>query len=166
MRTARRTHAVRLDGARIGVRFVQDTDGGDAYSAPMLYDPTAFEPLIEETWDEARVRRRIAAIVADADESFDPDAFWEPVEDWDAAGGSAPLPLTTLYRGASGVVFGLDVLREREVADSRLDLAAIARRAYELWRANPAPERTEPPVRTHAGLFDGDSGILIVAYRL
>ena len=131
-----------------------------------LYLPEAFEPLTDEPWNEERVHAGIRALVADADENFDEGALWAPVEDWDAAFGSAPLPLTTLYRGASGVIWGLDVLRRRGVAETRLDLPAIARRAYEIWRANPAPERLEPPVRTHAGLFDGDSGILLVAYLL
>ena len=30
----------------------------------MLYDPAAFEPLTDEPWDEARVRDRIAGLVA------------------------------------------------------------------------------------------------------
>jgi hypothetical protein len=131
-----------------------------------LYLPEAFEPLTDEPWDEERVRRGIRALVADAERTFDEDALWAPVEDWDAAFGSAPLPLTTLYRGAAGVVWGLDVLRRRGLAETDLDLTGIARGAYEIWRANPAPERLEPPIRSHASLFDGDSGILLLAYLL
>jgi Lanthionine synthetase C-like protein len=115
-----------------------------------LYRPEAFEPLTDQPWDEERVRAAIRAIVADAEANLDNEALWPPVEDWDAAGGTAPLPLTTLYRGASGVAHGLDVLRRRGIAETRLDLATIARRAYEIWRGNPAPERLEPPFRTHA----------------
>jgi hypothetical protein len=132
----------------------------------VLYTPANYEPLTDEPWDEARIRDRVAALVAETDSSFDPDAFWPPVEDWDAAGGTAPLPLTTLYRGASGVVWALDVLRRRGLAESSLDLAAIARRAYEVWDASPAPERLESPVRTHASLMDGDTGILLAAWLL
>lgn len=132
----------------------------------MLYLPEAFEPLTDERWDERRVGERLRAIVADAETSFDETDFWPPVEDWDSGRGSAPLPLTTLYRGASGVVWGLDVLRRRGIAETRLDLPAIAGRAYEVWRTNPAPERHEPPIRTHASLYDGDSGILLVSYLL
>jgi Lanthionine synthetase C-like protein len=131
-----------------------------------LYRPEAFEPLTDEPWDEGRVRAALRALVADAEACFDEEALWAPVEDWDAAHGTAPLPLTTLYRGASGVVWGLDVLRRRGIVETRLDLATIAQRAYEIWRAKPAPERLEPPVSTHASLFDGDSGILLVAYLL
>ena len=131
-----------------------------------LYLPEAFEPLTDDPWDDDRVRTAIRALVADADKAFDEDALWAPIEDWDAGFGSAPLPLTTLYRGAAGVVWGLDVLRRRGVAETGLDLPKIARRAYEIWRANPAPERLEPPIRSHASLFDGDSGILLLAYLL
>jgi hypothetical protein len=132
----------------------------------MLFTPDNHEPLTDEPWDEDRVRARIRDLVADAEATFDAEGCWAPMDDWDSGGGSAPLPLTTLYRGASGVVWGLDMLQLRGLAESQIDLAPLARRAYEIWRANPAPERLGPPVRTHASLFDGDSGILVVAYKL
>ena len=132
----------------------------------MLYTPTNYEPLTDEPWDEARVRDRVAALVAETDAAFDPPELWAPVEEWDSARGTAPLPLTTLYRGASGVVWALDILRRRDLAESSLDLAGISRHAYEIWGANPAPERLESPVRTHASLMDGESGILLVAWLL
>lgn len=132
----------------------------------MLFDPQAFEPLTDEPWEEGRMREKLSAIVADADASFDDSEFWPPVEEWDAANGSAPLPLTTLYRGASGTAWGLDVLRRRGLAETRLDLPSITQRAYEAWRANPSPERLGSPVRTHASLFDGDSGILLAGYLI
>jgi hypothetical protein len=34
------------------------------------------EPLIDEPWDPAAVEHAIAAIAADADAAFDPDALW------------------------------------------------------------------------------------------
>ena len=76
----------------------------------MLYRPEAFEQLTDEPWDEERVRAAIRALVSDAEATFDEENLWTPVEDWDAGFGSASLPLTTLYRGASGVVWGLDVM--------------------------------------------------------
>jgi Lanthionine synthetase C-like protein len=132
----------------------------------MLFTPENHEALTDETWDEQRVRDQIAALVADADASFDETGFWAPLDDWDSGGGSAPLPLTTLYRGAAGVCWGLGVLQDRGLAETKLDVASLARRSYEIWRANPLPERATPPVRTHASLFHGDSGILLVAYKL
>jgi hypothetical protein len=50
---------------------------------------------------------------------------------------------------------------------TRLDLAGVARRALEAWRREPDEEaREEPPVRTHASLYFGESGILLVTWRL
>jgi lantibiotic modifying enzyme len=51
-------------------------------------------------------------------------------------------------------VFALDVLRRRGHADVRLDLREAALRALELWQ--------EPP----PGLLAGESGLLLVAWRL
>jgi hypothetical protein len=132
----------------------------------VLFTPDNHEALTDAPWEEERVRTQIRAIVDDADATFDDESFWPPVEDWDTGGGSAPLPLTTLYRGAAGVCWALDMLRSRGLVETRLDLPSLARTAYEIWRANPAPERLDPPVRTHASLYDGDSGILLVAHKL
>jgi hypothetical protein len=85
----------------------------------VLYDPGAFEQLIDEPWNEARVRDGVEAIVADADAAFDPAALW-PAHEWD--GYKAPLPLKNLYVGAAGVVFALDDLQRRGFAETALDL--------------------------------------------
>src|SRR5512146_3374549 len=100
----------------------------------MLYDPAAFERLTDEAWSEARVRDGIAAIVANTDVAFDPDALWPPHE-WDA--WEAVLPLKNLYVGAAGVVFGLDELRRRGFAETSLDLSAIAADVLGRWREAP-----------------------------
>jgi hypothetical protein len=129
-----------------------------------LYDPAAFESLTDEPWDESRVRDCIAAIVADADAAFDPDALW-PAHEWD--GWQAALPMKNLYVGAAGVVYALDDLRRRGLAESRLDLPAIALRALERWRAAPdfmaSEVLPEPP---ESALLTGETGILLVACRL
>ena len=130
----------------------------------MLYDPAAFEPLTDEPWDEARVRDGIAAIVGDADAAFDPDSLW-PAHEWD--GYNAALPLKNLYLGAAGVVWALDDLRRRGLAETTLDLSAAAMRALELWRAEPdymaGEVLPEPP---ESGLLTGEVGILLVACSL
>ena len=130
----------------------------------MLYDPAAFEPLTEEPWHEARARDGIAAIVADADAAFDPGAFW-PAHEWD--GWQAALPMKNLYVGAAGVVWALDDLRRRGLAETTLDLSAIAIGALERWRAEPdytaGEVLPEPP---ESGLLTGEAGILLVACRL
>jgi len=130
----------------------------------VLYDPAAFEPVTEEPWDEARVRRAIAAIVADTDAAFDADALW-PANEWD--GWNAPLPMKNLYVGAAGVIWALDDLRGRGLAETTLDLRAAALRALERWRAEPdftaGEVLPEPP---ESALFLGETGILLVCQRL
>jgi hypothetical protein len=130
----------------------------------VLYDPAAFEALTAEPWDDARVRDGIAAIVADADAVYDSEALW-PAHEWE--GYNAPLPLKNLYVGAAGVVFALDQLRNRGLAETQLDLPAVALRALELWRAEPdfmaGEALPEPP---ESGLLTGETGILLIACKL
>jgi len=130
----------------------------------VLYRPEAFEPLEDAVWDENRIRDEIRGIVADAGAAFDPVGLW-PADDWDA--WTSPLPLKNLYVGASGVIWALDVLRRRGYADSQLDLAAVARRTLEAWRAEPDfPAQLELPAPAEASLLEGESGMLVVAWRL
>ena len=131
----------------------------------MLYRPEAFEPLTDETWDEARVRAGIAAIVADADEHFDPERLW-PANEWDAW-NSTP-PLKDLYCGASGVVLALDVLRRRGLAETAIDLTGAAHWTLELWRAEPdlSGGEIELPSPSASSLLGGDTGLLLVSWRL
>jgi hypothetical protein len=132
----------------------------------MLFSPDNHEPLTDESWDEDHVRTRIQAIVDDGDAAFDPVALWPAVTGWDTR-GDPRLPLTRLYAGAAGALWGLDVLRRQGHAEVRLDLATAVRRTLDKWRADPdTPERREPPVNTRASLFFGESGILLVAYLL
>ncbi|HEV2903050.1 MAG TPA: hypothetical protein VGW30_07280, partial [Gaiellaceae bacterium] len=132
----------------------------------MLFRPEAFEQLTDEPWDGERVRRGIRTIVADAEERFDPVGLW-PAEEWDSWG--SPTPLTGLYCGAAGVVWGLDALRRRGHADVGIDLAAAAHRA--LKRVREAPELSEAedlelPRASDAGLIGGETGVLVVAWRV
>jgi lanthionine synthetase-like protein len=130
----------------------------------VLYRPEAFEPLTDEAWDERRVRAAIREIVADADSAFDADELW-PADEWDA--WTSPLPLKNLYVGAAGVVWALDALRRREYAEVRVDLAATARRILDAWRAQPDfATQIELPTPAEASLLEGESGILVVAWRL
>jgi hypothetical protein len=130
----------------------------------VLYQPAAFEPLADEHWGEGRVRSAIAAIVADADETFDAESLW-PANEWDA--WESTTPLKTLYAGAAGVVWALDALRRRGYAETSLDLPAAARRALELWRADgELGGSVELPSSPDSSLLCGESGILLVAWRL
>jgi lantibiotic modifying enzyme len=131
----------------------------------LLYRPESFEPLTDEGWNEERVRSRIAAIVSDADDAYDPKCLW-PANEWDA--WQTATPLKDIYAGAAGVVSALDVLRRRGYAETRLDLAAAAARALELWRVEPdlTAGTLELPSTPASSLLCGESGILLVAWRL
>jgi len=130
----------------------------------VLFKPEAFEPLTEELWDEDRVRDAIGGIVADADAAFDPDELW-PADEWDVW-ESTP-PLKNLYVGAAGVLWALDVLRRRGYAETKVDLVAAARRTLEAWREQPDYAQWEDvPSRAAAALLLGESGLLLVAWRL
>lgn len=131
----------------------------------VLYRAEAFAPLTESSWDEARVRNAVGAIVADADAAYSPGTLWPADEDWDA--WQTPTPLKALYVGAAGVVWALDVLRRRGHAETSVDLTTAARRALAAFRAEPDFMRgIELPSTAAAGLLSGESGILAVAFRL
>src|SRR6266508_343035 len=131
----------------------------------MLSEPEMFEPLTETPWDESRVREAIRGIVADADAAFDPDGLW-PAHEWDVYQSTAPLK--DMYVGSSGVIWALDALRRRGYAETTLDLAAAALRTLEAWREVPdfAPWPEDLPSRAQSALLTGESGALIVAWRL
>jgi hypothetical protein len=130
----------------------------------MLYRPESFVPLIDERWDEARVRSAIAALVADTDEAYDPESLW-PAQEWDAW-QSAP-PLKNLYCGAGGVVWALDALRRRGFAETSVDLAAAIGRTLELWQEAPDLSGLDwLPQPRGPSLLAGEGGLLVVAYRV
>jgi hypothetical protein len=127
----------------------------------MLYDPASFEPLTDETWDEGRVRAAIAAIVSDADASFDRDSLW-PAHEWD--GWQGRLPMKNLYVGAAGVIWALDTLRSRGHAETALDLGRAARRTAELQ--DTEPDATWDEHWRPGSLLPGVAGALLVAFKL
>jgi len=130
----------------------------------VLYEPDVFEPLTDEGWDEARVRTAVAEIVADTDHAHDPQSLW-PAHEWDA--WKLTPPVLDLYCGAAGVVWALDALRRRGYAETTLDLPAVAVRTLELWRAEPGlMTGIELPSPPESSLLAGESGILLVAWRL
>jgi lantibiotic modifying enzyme len=130
----------------------------------VLYSPEAHEPLTERPWDGGGVRQAIARIVEDVDSAYAPGALW-PAEDWDA--WDLQTPLTGLYVGAAGVVWALDTLRRRGLAATRLDLSAVAEEALERWRATPEISPSTPmPDAAEAGLLSGETGLLVVAWRV
>jgi hypothetical protein len=130
----------------------------------MLYRAELFEQLTDEPWREDRVRERIRAIVADAETTYSPETFW-PADEWD--GWNAPKPLMSLYVGAAGVLWALDVLRRRGHAEGELDLAAAGQRLVERWRVQPDfMQGEELPEPRESGFLNGGSGVTLVGWRL
>ncbi|MDQ3671742.1 MAG: hypothetical protein M3364_04785 [Actinomycetota bacterium] len=101
----------------------------------MLYRPEAFEPLTDEPWDASSIREALREIVADTDEALrGPKLLWR-ADDWDR--WQATSPLKNLFAGAAGVLWALDELRRSEHAETRLDLAEVARQNLERFREKP-----------------------------
>jgi hypothetical protein len=119
-----------------------------------LYSPDAHEPLTALAWDEERARVAIAAIVDDAERSFDAAGLWtlHPLDEEgdDDVGRS----FAGLYLGAAGVIWALSEL------GTERDFAAIADGLDERYRMRPD---FGPPA---PGLWLGRAGILAVAERL
>jgi lantibiotic modifying enzyme len=130
----------------------------------VLYRPEDFEPLTEEEWDDAGAREAIREIVAETDASFrGPKLLWR-ADDWDRWKSTSPLK--DLYVGAAGVLWVLGALERRGHAESRLDLADVALRTLERFRARPDLMRIELPEPAVSSLLAGETGILLVAWQL
>ena len=84
---------------------------------------------------EAAARTAIAAIVADAESAFDDEALW-PAHPLDEDGGPLRSP-TSLYLGASGVIWALDELERVEAAELTSSWATTAVALHERYVANP-----------------------------
>ena len=129
----------------------------------MLYQPDGYERLAGE-WDEERVRAAIRSIVADAEAAYGTESLW-PANEWDS--WRTPTPLKSLYVGAAGVIWGLDELRRRGHAETRIDLASAALATVESWRREPdLMQQVELPSTKESGLLSGETGILLVAWRV
>ena len=130
----------------------------------MLYRAEAFEPLTDAPWDEERVRAGIREIVSDTDVALrGPKLLWraDPWDSWQATS-----PMKNLYVGAAGVLLALELLRRRGHAETRLDLADLSLRNLERFRARPDLMKIKLPQPATASLFDGETGILLVAWRI
>lgn len=133
----------------------------------MLYRPELFARPIDEAWDGSRVRDAIAAIVADVERGYrGPRRLWRA--DWASRSLGMECPGTNLYGGATGTIFALDTLRRRGLAETRLNLTELAASTLECFRARPEYRagHIRIPDRHDAALLAGETGILLVAWRL
>ncbi len=130
----------------------------------MLYRPEAFEPLSDTPWDAARAHDAIRAIVEDTDGAYRGRRLFWPAEEWDR--WQATSPMKNLYVGTAGVLFALDELRRRGLAETRHDLAELALCNLELFRERPDFMKIKLPEPKESSLLCGETGILLVAWRL
>ncbi len=115
----------------------------------MLFSSESHEPLVDEAWDESRVRDAAAAIAADAVAAQQPDGFWpEHPDDADDDDSSR----TGIYMGAAGVVWALHQLGH--------DLTETAEGLHERYLAEPDWPGVVP------GYLLGEAGILFAAQQL
>ena len=116
-----------------------------------LYRTTEHEPLVDDVWDEGRVRDAVAGIVDEAERACD-GCFWpdHPRDEWPAF----PPGPTTLYLGSAGMCWALHTL------GTSLDVGVVLERALESYREHPdfAPDYGGEP-----SLWMGESGLLLVA---
>jgi Lanthionine synthetase C-like protein len=118
------------------------------YAAEMpLFDPGEHEPLTESRWDERRVRVAIERIVAQTVDAYEPGKFWprSPLDDYG-------LPVErdrSLWIGAAGVLWALD----------RLGAGIGECGVYDAYRSRP-------DVPDSPGLMMGETGVLLVSWRL
>jgi hypothetical protein len=133
----------------------------------VLYRPEAFDRLTDTAWNEARVRDRIGAVVADTEAAWrGPKLFWK-AHPWDCWHMTSPMK--NLYVGTAGVLWGLDQLRGRGYAETTLDIGELAAANVELFRAKPDYIKLRaftPPEPRDSSLFLGEAGILLVATKL
>jgi hypothetical protein len=114
----------------------------------MLWQPEVHEPLVEDAWNEDRVRAAIRAVATAAEDAF---ADGWPVHPRDAYPGATG-PLASLYEGGAGVVDGLRRLAEGGLVERRRDYAAYLERL--------AADADDD------GLWQGEAGIRLVLHRL
>ena len=118
----------------------------------MLYDPARHEALQAGEWSADRARETIERIVRETEARCSPDTWW-PVHPRDVEPGDAPVPSTTLYFGAAGVVWAL----ERLSREPRANLEALLAGNREWLRANGFGAET-------ASYLMGDTPIELMAY--
>ena len=126
----------------------------------MLHWPQAHEQLVDAPWDPAAVRTAIREIAADCERAFGGGPAW-PAHDRDSDEDDTG-PWATMYLGASGVVYALDLLQERGLIDPVRDYLPALDRLLEGYRVEP-----EFGQWAHAPSFwMGETGILLVRRRL
>lgn len=122
-----------------------------------MYSPEAHEPLASQPWSRDQALAAIQAIAADCEASF-ASPYWPVHPDDDEGDG----PFATVYLGSAGLIWALDVLCRRGLADGIRDYVPHLEAGLAAYRATPEfGEWAHPP-----SLWMGEMGILLVLHRL
>jgi len=125
----------------------------------VLFDPTRHEALQPLAWDEGACRAAIQAIVDDTERHFSPERYW-PLHPRDIEPGEdLPVPGTSLYYGACGVVWALQYLQSVGAARLSRDPADDLDKLLECSHAWLAAVDS----RDFASYLMGDLPILLLA---
>jgi Lanthionine synthetase C-like protein len=116
-------------------------------------------PLRPIPWTESEAAAAIEDIVADGIELFDAQRFWpaHPLEEGIRDGH------TSFYFGATGVIWGIDYLRQVGAAKARFDFRPVLPR---LMEANRAELPNYEDYAAHGSLLFGDLGTALLVMRL
>jgi hypothetical protein len=129
------------------------------------FDAARHEPLADKAWDAGVVRAAIERIVSEARAAFTPDGLW-PIHPRDIEGDRGPL--TSLYDGAAGIIWGLDhLVREGAVSPGETfaeHLPEVQRRNLRVMESDAWRRMLGPAWQTRSWLF-GDSGLLFTRWK-
>jgi hypothetical protein len=116
-------------------------------------------PLRPIPWRESEAAAAIEDIIADGLELFDAQRFWpaHPLEEGIRDGH------TSFYFGATGVIWGIDYLRQVGATKARFDFRAVLPR---LMEANRAELPNYEDYAAHGSLLFGDLGTALLVMRL
>jgi hypothetical protein len=116
-------------------------------------------PLRPLQWSESEASAAIADIVAEALEHFDAERFWpvHPLDEGIADGH------TSLYFGASGMIWGIDYLGRVGASHARFDFRPMLPR---LLQASRAELSNYGAYAAHGSLLLGDLGTALLVMRL
>jgi hypothetical protein len=116
-------------------------------------------PLRPIRWSDSDVTAAIEDIVADGIEHFDTEHFWpaHPLDEGIRDGH------TSLYLGATGMIWGLDYLRRVGATSAQFDFRPVLPR---LMEANSAELPRYKDYAAHGSLLFGDLGTALLIMRL
>jgi hypothetical protein len=127
-----------------------------------MFEQARHVPLRSLRWSESKAAWTIEDIVADALEHFDAERFW-PAHPLDEAIRDGH---TSLYFGATGMIWGIDYLGRVGAAKARFDFRPVLPRLMEANRAELPGYKWCRDYAAHGSLLLGDLGTALLVMRL